>query len=77
MTMVESLPHYAEAEAVAKARGSNIIDMISAYLAGVAAVGERRVVKVNTVYKPKRSSSGRIVLPAEWDDPKDAIYDNM
>ena len=38
MTMIESLPGYAEAEAVAKARGSNLVDMISAYLAGVAAV---------------------------------------
>ena len=36
MTMIESLPGYAEAEAVAKARGSNLVDMISAYLAGAA-----------------------------------------
>lgn len=40
MTMIESLPGYAEAEAVAKARGSNLVDMISAYLAGVAAGGD-------------------------------------
>ena len=38
MTMIESLPGYAEAEAVAKARGSNLVDMISAYLAGGDAV---------------------------------------
>lgn len=40
MTMIESLPGYAEAEAVAKARGSNLVDMISAYLAGIAAGGD-------------------------------------
>ena len=30
MTTIESLPGYAEAEAVAKARGSNVVDMVSA-----------------------------------------------
>ena len=37
MTMIESLPGYAEAEAVAKVRGSNVVDMVSAYLVGIAA----------------------------------------
>lgn len=36
MTMVESLPGYAEAEAMAERRGSNIIDLLSAYMAGYA-----------------------------------------
>lgn len=37
MTMVESLPAYASAEAVAKSKGDNLLSMINAYLAGYAA----------------------------------------
>ena len=44
MTMIESLPGYAEAEAVAKARGSNVVDMVSAYLVGIAAGGDTATV---------------------------------
>ena len=40
MTTIESLPGYTDAEAVSKARGSNLVDMVSAYLAGVAAGGD-------------------------------------
>lgn len=39
MTMVESLPAYASAEAVAKSKGDNLISMINAYLAGYASAG--------------------------------------
>ena len=39
MTVVESLPAYASAEAVAKSRGDNLISMINAYLAGYASAG--------------------------------------
>ena len=40
MTAIESLPHYAEAEAAARSRGRNLIDMLGAYLAGVADMGD-------------------------------------
>ncbi|WP_034528363.1 CopG family transcriptional regulator [Bifidobacterium stellenboschense] len=39
MTMVESLPAYAAAAAVAKSRGDNLLSMINAYLAGYASAG--------------------------------------
>lgn len=35
----------------------------------------RHVVKVNTVRKFERSETGRAIMPADWDDPEDAIYD--
>ncbi|MGE8597662.1 hypothetical protein [Bifidobacterium bifidum] len=40
MTAIESLPRYAEAERVAKAHGGNLRDMLSAYVAGVADMGD-------------------------------------
>lgn len=39
MTMVESLPAYASAAAVAKSKGDNLLSMINAYLAGYASAG--------------------------------------
>ncbi|MBT1175183.1 hypothetical protein JS530_06685 [Bifidobacterium sp. LC6] len=39
MTMVESLPAYASAEAVAKRKGDNLISLLNAYLAGYASAG--------------------------------------
>lgn len=39
MTAVESLPRYAEAEKVAAARGLNLWDMLSGYIAGIADMG--------------------------------------
>lgn len=78
MTSVESLPVYKTAEKVAESRGDNLTSLISAYLSGYVAggYGPRRVVKVNTVHKFERSESGRVVLPSDWDDPEDAVYDN-
>ena len=42
MAAIESLPCYAEAERVAKAHGGNLRDMLSAYVAGVADMGDMR-----------------------------------
>lgn len=36
MTAVESLPGYAEAEAMAEKRGTNLLDLLSAFMAGYA-----------------------------------------
>ena len=40
MTMVESLPRYAEAEALAESRGTNLIALIEAYIDGYIASHE-------------------------------------
>lgn len=36
----------------------------------------RRVVKVGTVHKFKRSESGSAIMPPDWDDSEDVVYDN-
>ena len=79
MTAVESLPVYKTAEEVAESRGDNLTSLIGAYLAVYVAggYGPRRVVKVNTVRRFERSASGRAIMPADWDDPEDDIYDNL
>lgn len=34
------------------------------------------VVHVETAYRfPRSETTGRVILPADWDDPEDAIYD--
>ena len=78
MTAVESLPVYKKAEEVARSRGDDLTSLIGAYLSGYVAAGygPRRVVKVNTVRRFERSESGRAIMPADWDDPEDAVYDN-
>lgn len=78
MTPLESLPVYKKAEEIAQSRGDDLTSPIGAYLSGYVAAGygPRRVVKVNTVRKFGRSESGRAIMPADWDDPEDAIYDN-
>ena len=65
MTAIESLPGYSEAEAVAKARGSNLVDMISAYLAGIAAGGDP--VTVMRTPDEVREHFGRLMDEAESD----------
>lgn len=78
MTAVESLPAYAEAEAVARRRGDNLISLLNAYLAGYAAgnTPERDergypVLRVNPDYpgivRPE-IRDGAVVLPEGWDD---------
>lgn len=78
MTAVESLPVYKKAEEIAQSRGDDLTTLIGAYLSGYVAAGygPRRVVKVNTVRRFDRAESGRAIMPADWDDPEDAIYDN-
>lgn len=38
-----------------------------------------RGIRVNPakVYVPKISETGAAILPADWDDPEDAIYDEL
>lgn len=49
----------------------------SAGKAHMDAVG--RVAGANTTAKtmPRNPETGRIVLPSEWDDPEDDVYDNL
>lgn len=76
--ILESLPVYKTAEKVAESRGDDLTSLIGAYLSGyIAGVHEpRRVVRVNTVQELARSGSGHVILPADWDDPEDSVYDN-
>ena len=40
--------------------------------------GSRGVrVPLSRVYEPERSAEGRPILPASWDDPEDAAYDDF
>lgn len=79
MTSVESLPVYKTAKKIAESRGDDLTSLIGAYLAGYIAGGHepRRVVKVDTVRRFERSASGRAIMPNDWDDPEDSIYDNL
>lgn len=67
MTVVESLPAYASAEAVAKSRGDNLIIMINAYLAGYASAG--LPVEAEAVSKTLHALPTDTVLrtDADWD----------
>ena len=79
MTAVESLQVYKEAEKIARSRGDDLTSLIGAYLSGYVAAGygPRRVVKVNTVRRFDRAESGRAIMPSDWNDPEDAVYDNL
>ena len=78
MTMVESLPGYAQAEAAAQRKGLHVSDLINAYLAGyVAGSGPERdergypVLRLDSGYpgivRPE-IRDGAVVLPEGWDD---------
>ncbi|KAA8827057.1 hypothetical protein [Bifidobacterium myosotis] len=69
MTVVESLPAYASAEAVAKSRGDNLISMINAYLAGYASAGLPVEAEAEAVSKTLHALPTDTVLrtDADWD----------
>lgn len=66
-------------EGYAKAKGMTLEDVLGIMIDSFRFRRDpdgRPEVSVNTVYRPKRSAQGRVILPAEWDDPADAIYDH-
>lgn len=75
MTSVESLPRYAEAERVARARGGNLWDMLSAYVAGVADAGSglERDADGYPVLHVNRDAPG-IIKPAAYREDGVGLY---
>lgn len=70
---LKGLERYAAAKGVA---AEDVIAAIINTFETPADGNGRPVIHTGTAYRPKRSPAGRIILPAEWDDPEDAIYDN-
>lgn len=84
MTALETLPNFPAAQKVANAQGVRLEELLNAYLAGYAASSQSMLNRlsdegsslIQRPYHPQRSTEGRIILPQNWDDPEDSVYDH-
>ena len=77
----------ADADALYKSMGMNLTTAVNVFLRKSLQVGGMpftptagaRGVWVNpsSVIRPQRSASGAPVLPADWDDEEDGVYDDL